>query len=189
MDQSSSSLRTERILALLSTFIIILVPTVGINRILGYYRVLESSYFWPWLILIRYQPNNAAFATDMYHFVLPPWSLFVHLPFLFALRYLYDQFNSYGKKERNAGLIAILSLVQMFIIWVAYQSQEPDIMENYRLIFLPELLLLFIQGYFGVKWYMEKTRSALEKSKQRRMAEENELMEDVSDNESKVNEN
>ena len=151
----------EKILAILTAFIVLLLPTIGIHEYNSRRPTLETTFFWPWLILSRYQPQNPDFNTDMYNFVLPPYSLIIFIPFILILFQTRKQFKLEGPKERVAGIIALLAILQMVMVWIVYQPTITGSLNDRTMIYLPQLLILGLQGGFGAKWYYEKVNSIL----------------------------
>ena len=138
------------------------MPTIGINHSDGkLHPIVETTYLWPWLILVRLQPVENSFQTDMYNYVLPPWSLMIFIPFLICLRYCYKQFNNQDQKEKLAGIITLVAFIQMALIWLTYQSQEPFVVEKITMFYIPELLIILLQGFFGVSWYYNTLQKTL----------------------------
>ena len=151
----------EQRLAVFTALVVLVVPTIGITVTDRVLSITETTLMWPWMILVRLQPDSPLLRADMYNFVLPPFSLLIFIPFLFALRYAYTQFRGGERKELTAGKIALMALVQMLLIFVVYASQELGVREDNTIYFIPQLLVLLVQGGFGVRWYVDTVQETL----------------------------
>ena len=164
---------TSKLLALFSTLVILLIPTIGTTNTTTHFTLLkEKSFFWPWLIILRFSPNIKVFVTDQYNFITVPWSLFIFIPFIYALYHSYKLFLDDSSKMNRVGYIAIASLIQLILIWLTFQSQAPDVIETFRVLYLPEWILILVMGGFFVRWYLEENDKALQRSAEKRKAKE-----------------
>ncbi len=165
---------TEKILSSISAIIVLTVPTISFVTTSRFHNISETSFMWPWMVVIRLQPSSY-FESDLYNFILPPWTLIVYLPFLFLLKACFTQFRGEEFKAKTSGTIVLLALLQIFVIWMLFQSQDPSdltITEERTIYYLPQLAILILQGVYTVRTYFEETQRALSRSSAKKVIEE-----------------
>ena len=132
----------NKLISLISSFIILFVPTLVITNTNGIRSITETTIFFPWLIFIRLVPENPQFGTDMWNFVAPPISLIIFIPFLICIKYNLEILYRDLEYHDFSIKFTLLSIIQILILFILFQSQENRIEESVRYYYLPQILII-----------------------------------------------
>ena len=162
MRNRSNSNQFKR-LSVLNLVTIIFIPTISIVEVIrGASVLLETTFYWPWLILIRLQPD-AIYLSDQWLVSGFPWNLLIFAPFLYAVRASIDLYQSSENRNQNVLYVSLAALVQLLIIFVMSKSQF-GVTEEVKIYYVPQILLLVINGFIGLTGsfneYQEKLTAA-----------------------------
>ena len=165
----------RKIVAIVTWIVIILIPTysVTLTRSTGdgihpgiYITMREKSFLFPWMILTRYTPS-VVYDADQFAVVAFPWSFILFIPFLYALRASWQIYSTNEQKALNSAYIIIASIVQLFLIFMTYQSQTSKAanIETISVYYIPQIMLIVLHSIIGFRWYVEELGQARKKLK------------------------
>ena len=139
-------------IAIATSLIILFIPTLSfVITSTRYGEMVETTYYWPWLILIHLQPS-AEYFSDQWVVSGLPWNLIVFFPFYYALRLCYNIYHSEENLIKNSGMIALSALGQLGLIFMmsASQSNTTSVSEVRKLTFIPVIMVLLLHAYYTI---------------------------------------
>lgn len=149
------------VIVLIPTYSLTITPTSKVDDLNHSGLVLkEKTFLWPWMIITKYSAP-VFYSANQYAVVAFPWSFILFIPFLYALKASWNLYSGNDNKALNSGYIMIASIVQLFLIYMTYQSQttkpsEAASNEVVTVYFIPQLFLLIFHGIIGFRWYIEE---------------------------------
>lgn len=149
---SSDNQNERRWVAIATSAIILLIPTISfVETSTSYGGVVETTYYWPWLILIRLQPT-AEYFSDQWVVSGIPWNIIVFFPFFYALKLCYSIYKSDEELIKNSGMIAIAALGQLGLIYMmsVSQSSSSRVSEEVNLTFTPQIIIIIFHAYYSL---------------------------------------
>lgn len=78
----------------------------------------------------------------MWNFVTPPISLIIFIPFLICLKYNLEILYRDLEYHDFSIKFTLLSIIQILILFILFQSQENRIEESVRYYYLPQILII-----------------------------------------------
>ena len=143
----------NKLISLISSVIILFVPTLVVTNTNGIRSITETTIFFPWLIFIRLVPENPQFGTDMWNFVTPPISFIIFIPFLICLKYNLEILYRDLDYDEFSLKCTLLSIIQIFLLFILFQSQENRIDESVSYYYFPQILIIIINLKNSFKSY------------------------------------
>lgn len=150
--------RLRMSVAIITWLTIIFVPIYS-KTITGqsfHETITEESFIWPWMVLTRYTPQGS-YNADQIAVVAFPWSFIMFIPFFYALKFTWNLYNSNEDRTMNSVKIVIASIIQYFLIFITYKSQDPSISddETVTAYFFPQVILIIIHGILSINWFIK----------------------------------
>ncbi len=149
-------------------FVVLLIPTYGKVTTSN---MTEKTFFWPWMILIRFKPTEN-FQSDQYTVVAFPWSILLFIPFLYVLKLSWELSKSSDERVLKSTYIVLISLIQIGLIAITYSSQDPTISEDKSVWYIPQIILIILHAILAGIWFSEESRISLERGRAKRENEE-----------------
>lgn len=157
--------KTRKVVALLSWITVLFVPTYAVVITSNNYGPLtETTYMWPWMVLIHLVPKEA-FVSDQFVVAGFPWTFIYFLPFLYIIKLNWELYNSNEDRMKKTAFSAVAAAIQIGIIAMTFESQSPFITEEKNVYYIPQIILLVIHLVFTVIWYFEEMQAAMQVSK------------------------
>lgn len=159
--------RLRKSVAFITWFVIIFVPAYSVvhTKLIKhpYTETDEKTFLWPWMILTKYSPIEYG-GSEQYAVVTFPWSFILFIPFFYAFKSAWMLYQSNENRIVNSAQIVLASIVQYFLIFMVFKSQDDDIaQENLTIYFIPQILLIIIHSVLTLNWYItefnEKTQA------------------------------
>lgn len=149
---SSDSQNERKWIAIATSVVILFIPTLSyVETSTSYGGVVETTYYWPWLILIRLQPS-AEYFSDQWVVSGIPWNLIVFFPFFYALKLCYNIYKSDEDLIKNSAMIALSALGQLGLIFMmsGSQSNSSKVSEDTNLTYTPQIILIIFHAYYSL---------------------------------------
>ena len=156
--------RLRRSVAIITWFIILFVPVYSkTETALRYYGpITEKSYLLPWIILTRYTPRDI-FDSDQIAVVSFPWSFILFIPFFYAFKSAWMLYQSNENRIINSAQIVLASVVQYFLIFMTFKSQDDNTPEKLTIYFIPQILLIILHGVLSINWFITEFNEKIKK--------------------------
>ena len=148
--KESQTIYDLRFLLLIFTWMTVLfIPTYSVTESLKEGIIMrEETYFWPWMILIRFMPSQPHTSVQ-YSVVAFPWSYILFIPFIYILRASWTIWVEKNEIEKIVINIAIAAIIQIVILHMTFLSQdfsrETGVEEEtITVYYVPQIILIFI---------------------------------------------
>lgn len=154
----------RKIIWIATWFVVLLIPAYG--KVTSN-NMTEKTFFWPWMILIRFTPVEN-YQSDQYTVVAFPWSILLFIPFLYILKLSWELSKSSEDRVLKSTYIVLISLIQIGLIAIAYSSQDPTVSEDKSVWYVPQIILILLHAFLAGIWFFEESKVALEHGKVKR---------------------
>lgn len=154
-----------------SVLVSIIIPTVSrvyTNNYKSDYVLEETTYYWPWMVLTHKIPPSIYFA-DQWYISGFPWTLLLFLPTLYMYKYCLNLYNSSERFQFNTLMIATMAFFQIIVIYVMSKSQQQYVLEDVHLYFIPQLIIMAVNGYLSWDDFYSNYQKKLETAKNKKL--------------------
>ncbi len=168
--------RSRKIIAIFSWITVLLVPTYATVFTTNLHGIMtETSFMWPWMILIHMVPNEAH-VSDQFVVSGFPWTFIYFLPFLYIIKLNWNLYNANKNEIKRTAFLTLAALIQIGIIAISFESQEQDpfVNEAKNVYYIPQLIIIEIHLIYSVIWYYKEMRVAMKGSELMKEQGENE---------------